>query len=146
MGQIPLSDLRPEHIQGYYADKSKSLSGGTLVKHHNLIREALSHTVKWRLLFRNVAEAVDSPRSSRREMQALTPEQVHHLLDSCRDTLWYPMIHTLIWTGLRRSERLGHANIQITLDTYSHLLPGLQEAAVARFDEGMEKPPVATVG
>lgn len=32
-------------------------------------------------------------------------------------------------------ERLGHASIQITLDTYSHVAPGLQEAAAARFDE-----------
>lgn len=32
-------------------------------------------------------------------------------------------------------ERLGHASIQITLDTYSHVTPGLQEAAAARFDE-----------
>ena len=30
------------------------------------------------------------------------------------------------------SERLGHANIGITLDTYSHILPGLQERMVAR--------------
>jgi len=34
------------------------------------------------------------------------------------------------------SERLGHASINITLDTY-HVLPGLQEAAALRFDEGM---------
>jgi len=33
------------------------------------------------------------------------------------------------------SERLGHANIGITLDTYSHILPGLQEAAADRFDK-----------
>ena len=33
----------------------------------------------------------------------------------------------------------GHANIQITLDTYSHLLPGMQEAAAMKFDAGMEK-------
>ena len=32
-------------------------------------------------------------------------------------------------------ERLGHASIQITLDTYSHVAPGLQEAAAVRFDE-----------
>lgn len=32
-------------------------------------------------------------------------------------------------------ERLGHANIAVTLDTYSHVAPGLQEAAAARFDE-----------
>jgi len=32
------------------------------------------------------------------------------------------------------SERLGHANIGITLDIYSHVLPGLQEAAAEKFD------------
>jgi len=32
------------------------------------------------------------------------------------------------------SERLGHASIGITLDTYSHVVPGLQEAAALRFD------------
>ncbi len=32
------------------------------------------------------------------------------------------------------SERLGHANIQITLDTYSHVLPNMQEGAAAAFD------------
>ncbi len=32
-------------------------------------------------------------------------------------------------------ERLGHSSIQITLDTYSHVTPGLQQAAAARFDE-----------
>lgn len=32
-------------------------------------------------------------------------------------------------------ERLGHSNIAITLDTYSHVVPGLQEAAAKRFDE-----------
>lgn len=32
-------------------------------------------------------------------------------------------------------ERLGHANIQITLDTYSHVAPGLQQAAAEGFDK-----------
>jgi len=32
-------------------------------------------------------------------------------------------------------ERLGHASIQVTLDTYSHVVPGLQEAAAAGFDK-----------
>ena len=33
------------------------------------------------------------------------------------------------------SERLGHASVGITLDTYSHVLPGLQEDAVERFSK-----------
>lgn len=32
-------------------------------------------------------------------------------------------------------ERLGHGSISITLDTYSHVAPGLQEAAARQFDE-----------
>jgi integrase len=39
------------------------------------------------------------------------------------------------------SERLGHSNIGITLDTYSHVLPGIQEAAALRFEEGLQKTP-----
>jgi len=33
------------------------------------------------------------------------------------------------------SERLGHASINITLDTYSHVMPGLQKKAVNVFDK-----------
>jgi len=35
------------------------------------------------------------------------------------------------------SERLGHGSIAITLDTYSHVIPGLEKAAGERFDEGL---------
>ena len=33
------------------------------------------------------------------------------------------------------SERLGHASVVTTLDTYSHVLPGIQEAAARAFDK-----------
>ncbi len=32
-------------------------------------------------------------------------------------------------------EMLGHASITLTLDTYSHVLPGMQEESAARLDE-----------
>ena len=34
-------------------------------------------------------------------------------------------------------KRLGHVRIQITLNTYSHIAHGLQEAAANRFDEAV---------
>jgi integrase len=37
------------------------------------------------------------------------------------------------------SERLGHSSVAITLDTYSHVLPGIQAAAARRFDEGLQR-------
>ena len=36
------------------------------------------------------------------------------------------------------SERLGHSSVAITLDIYSHVLPGLQEAAAHRFEECLQ--------
>lgn len=35
-------------------------------------------------------------------------------------------------------ERLGHSTIAITLDTYSHVAPGLQEVAAKRFDDALQ--------
>jgi integrase len=32
-------------------------------------------------------------------------------------------------------ERLGHSSIVITLDVYSHVTPGIQQAAANRFDD-----------
>jgi integrase len=50
------------------------------------------------------------------------------------------------------SERLGHASIAITADTYSHVQPGLQAAAAARLDQllrvarsNMDEPPAKRV-
>jgi integrase len=37
------------------------------------------------------------------------------------------------------SERLGHANIGITLDTYSHVLPDMQDTAAAAIDDLLAK-------
>ena len=37
------------------------------------------------------------------------------------------------------SEQLGHANIGITLDTYSHVLPGMEDAAADAMDEVLNR-------
>ena len=37
------------------------------------------------------------------------------------------------------SERLGHSKVGVTLDLYSHVLPGMQEDAVAKVDAAFRK-------
>ena len=32
------------------------------------------------------------------------------------------------------SERLGHSRVALTMDTYSHVIPGMQEGAAAAID------------
>jgi integrase len=37
------------------------------------------------------------------------------------------------------SERLGHSKIGITLDLYSHVMPGMQEGAAAQVDAALQE-------
>jgi integrase len=43
------------------------------------------------------------------------------------------------------SERLGHANIGITLNTYSHVLPNMQKSLAENFDTAMKKNSTKTI-
>jgi integrase len=63
---------------------------------------------------------------------------------------WHDLRHAHATLLLRQgvhpkivSERLGHASVAITLDTYSHVLPGLQATAAAALDVALEDPGVA---
>ncbi len=80
VGSYPVTELNPEHIQHYYLEKSKTLAASTIVKHHHLLKQALSQAVEWRSLPRNVAEAVKPPRVARKEMRALSRPEVHRVL------------------------------------------------------------------
>ena len=62
----------------------------------------------------------------------LKPIRLHDLRHTHATLLLLAGIHPKIV-----SERLGHASIAITLDIYSHVLPGMQEAAAAMFDTMM---------
>ena len=63
--------------------------------------------------------------------------EVKHLISSIEGA-WVRSVGTLINSHPKIvQERLGHSSIQITLDTYSHITPGLQEAAAQRFDDVM---------
>lgn len=42
------------------------------------------------------------------------------------------------------SERLGHANVSITQDTYTHVLPTMQQKAADIIGEMMDQKPEAT--
>ena len=44
------------------------------------------------------------------------------------------------------SERLGHSTVGITLDTYSHVVPALEEEAATRFEDALREPVSAPVG
>jgi integrase len=66
--------------------------------------------------------------------KALTRIRFHDLRHAHATHLLASGVHPKI-----ASERLGHSKIGITLDLYSHVIPGMQEDAVARVDEAVRQ-------
>jgi integrase len=103
------------------------------------------------LVVTEITVATDS--TGRREIarKPMTPD--HLSKDFCRlarrlklKVRFHDLRHThathLLKAGVHpkvASERLGHASVAITLDTYSHVLPGLQEDAARGVDAALRK-------
>ena len=108
LGSVRVHALRPAHIQEAYARLlDDGLAASTVLHHHRVLRAALQHALRWQLIARNPADAVTPPRAEDREMRALTPEEVRHLLAACHDPQLRAVIHVAVTTGLRLGELLG---------------------------------------
>jgi len=108
LGNIPLTQLKPEHLQRHYTDKlNNGLSALTVRYHHTVIHKALQTAIKWGRVNRNVADGVDVPRARRNEMQTWDEYEINRFLEAAKDTPYYALFHTALFTGMRRSELLG---------------------------------------
>lgn len=124
LGATLLTELRPEHIQRYYArllTEGRSASNGglsarTVLRHHRILSEALKHAVKWGLVARNVAMAVDPPRPAHFEVGVMTQEDVPAFLEAAKDSPFYSLFFLALYTGLRRGEAMGLRWKDVDLD------------------------------
>jgi len=115
LGQLPLTRLKPEHIQRYYsdmllqgrADGNGALSPRTVRHHHMVLHKALDTAVKWGLLLRNPADAVTPPRCQQAQWHTLAEGGIHAMLDAAKATPYYALFYVALFTGMRRSEILA---------------------------------------
>lgn len=116
LGSVPLAKLQPLHIQEYYSRALQSgrrdrrpgnLSPTTVLHHHRLLREALGQAVRWQVIPRNPADAVEPPRPAAKELRVLTAEQVDRLLEVAKGTPLSMAILLAVATGMRRGEILA---------------------------------------
>jgi hypothetical protein len=83
LGDIILQKLTPAHLREFYTKslmegrvdtktetKGKALTANTVRHFHRLIHLALHQVVRWELVFRNVADAVDPPKQSSEQDEA----------------------------------------------------------------------------
>jgi integrase len=115
LGHITLTQLKPEHLQKYYADRLANgrcdgkggLSPLTVRHHHMTLHCALENAVRLGLLSRNPADAVSPPRYQRSEIHTLNEDDIHILLEAAKSTPYYALFHLALFTGMRRSELLA---------------------------------------
>ena len=95
MGNIILTQLKPEHIQKHYISMlNKNLSAATIRYHHAVIHKALQTAIKWGLLNHNAADGVDVPHSRQNEMQTWNEYEVNCFLETARDSHYYALFQT----------------------------------------------------
>ncbi|MCX6009220.1 MAG: tyrosine-type recombinase/integrase [Chloroflexi bacterium] len=115
LGNIPLTQIKPEHLQRYY---SEMLSGGrcdgrgnlnpvTVRQHHMVLHRSLHIAVKWGLISRNPADAIDLPHCQRPEMHVMNEDNIQTFLEAAKSTPYYTLFYMALFTGMRRSELLA---------------------------------------
>lgn len=115
LGNITLTQLKPEHLQKYYAERlAKGRCNGkggltplTVRHHHMALHRALQVAVKWGLIARNSADAIDPPSFQRREMRVMNEDNIETFLEAARSTPYYALFYLALFTGMRRSELLA---------------------------------------
>jgi integrase len=125
IGHIRLDKLKPTDLAALYRQKLDTgrldgkpggLSPRSVRYIHATLHEALGHAVRWELLARNVADAVDAPRQERKEMRTWDADQVERFRDAARASRYAAVFDLAILTGLRRGELLGLRWQDIDLD------------------------------
>jgi integrase len=108
LGQIPLTKLRPEHLQHLYSDKLTTGLGQRSVRYiHITLHKALKNAVKLGMIARNPADAVTPPRVQRPELRTWDEDDIQTFLEYAKDSLYYTLFFTALYTGMRRSELLA---------------------------------------
>ena len=108
LGGVPLTKLRPQHIQEAYRRMlAKGLSARTVIQAHRILREALDHGVEWQMLSRNPADQAKPPRPLRHEIAPPAADDLKRLLDVADETDYGALVEVALLTGLRLGELLG---------------------------------------
>jgi len=118
LGHVPLSALQPLHLQEFYLDRlarGRVRGGGgvsrrTVVLIHTVLHAALKQAVKWQLLSRNPADAVDVPRPQRSKVRTLNDEELARFLEAVSGHRDEHLIRMALVHGSEAGGNFSHSN------------------------------------
>ena len=117
LGNVRLSNLTPAHLQGFYRSKlDEGLSPRTVQYLHVVLHRALKQALRWALVPRNVAEAVDPPKVPKKDVTPLSTDQARVLLEAARGDRLEGLYVLAVHTGMRQGELLALRWEDVDLD------------------------------
>src|SRR5207244_1336884 len=100
-----------------YSDRlDAGLSPRTVQFLHAVLHRALKQAMRWNIIARNPADAVQSPSPKRPEFHSLSEEQAKALLDAAKGDPLEALYTLALMTGMRQGEILGLRWQDIDLD------------------------------
>jgi integrase len=108
LGETKLTRVDSTDIQAIYNDLTKrGLSSRTVHYTHVVFSKALKHAVAQRLIPSNPCDHVQKPKHDRKEMNAMTEQEVQGFLLAAQENRLYAYFALLLATGLRPAEGLA---------------------------------------
>src|SRR5438445_3374886 len=118
LGRVPLVHLSPPAIQAAYERLSKQgLSPHSVLQVHRALHRALDRAFHWGQIQWNPAALALPPRPQRRQMTALSSDQLALLLDDTEGQALHALWVVLGTAGLRVGEALGLEWASVDLDS-----------------------------
>jgi integrase len=139
LGSVKLARLQPAQISAAYsealANGRRDGKGGLAprsVHHiHRILKQALRQAVRWQLLARNPADAVDPPKVERKTLQTYDLPQTATLIEAMRPTRMFVPTLLGVLCGLRRGEIAALRWKNVNLDAGSLAVVESAEQTVA---------------
>lgn len=117
IGAKKLCEVRPLDIQTLYTQMlDRGLSARSVRYTHAVLSSALKQAVKWLMLAQNPAALVELPKSSRKEMQALSVDEAARFLMAASEDRWHILFALALTTGMRPEEYLALQWKDVDLD------------------------------
>ena len=105
LGDRTLRKVGPQDLATLYASLLERQSPASVAQLHAVLFGAFRLALRWGLIARNPAEAVQAPKVQRREMAVLTPEQAQTLMRA--DDPLSCLYVLALTTGMRQGELLA---------------------------------------
>jgi integrase len=122
IGDTKLQAMTPVQLNALYARlladhrrDGKGLSPKTVRNIHAMLHKALKDALRWGMVRRNVADAVDAPSGLSPEMRVWTPEQLRVFLAHVRGDRLFAAWMLFATTGMRRGEVAGLRDLDLDL-------------------------------